>query len=58
MTQHTAAPPAGPEKHYHDQLAQGRFQRPLGLVGPVLGLLVGAGNVAMPIACMLGLVTA
>lgn len=26
MTQHTAAPPAGPEKHYHDQLAQGRFQ--------------------------------
>src|SRR3546814_11430823 len=26
MSQSTAAPPAGPEKHYHDQLAQGRFQ--------------------------------
>lgn len=39
-------------------LSQGRFKRPLGLVGPVLGLVLGAGNVAMPIACMLGLVTA
>src|SRR3546814_4199976 len=26
MSQPTAAPPAGPEKHYHDQLAQGRVQ--------------------------------
>ena len=26
MPQLTAAAPAGPEKHYHDQLAQGRFQ--------------------------------
>ena len=26
MSQPTAAPPAGPEKQYHDQLAQGRFQ--------------------------------
>ncbi|HYG41756.1 MAG TPA: Zn-ribbon domain-containing OB-fold protein [Bordetella sp.] len=26
MPQLTAAPPAGPQKHYHDQLAQGRFQ--------------------------------
>src|SRR3546814_7135029 len=26
MSQSTGAPPAGPEKHYQDQLAQGRFQ--------------------------------
>lgn len=39
-------------------LAQGRFKHALGLAGPVLGFVLGAGNVAMPIACMLGLVTA
>ena len=36
--------------------SQGRFRSVLEKVGPALGLAVGAGNVSMPIACMLGII--
>ncbi len=36
--------------------SQGRFRGALEKVGPALGLAVGAGNVSMPIACMLGII--
>jgi succinate dehydrogenase / fumarate reductase, cytochrome b subunit len=38
-------------------LSQGRFKPSMEKVGPVLGLLVGAGNVSMPLACMVGLLS-
>lgn len=37
-------------------LSQGRFRPALEKVGPALGLLVGAGNVSMPLACMAGII--
>lgn len=36
--------------------SQGRFRPAMEKVGPVLGLLVGAGNVSMPLACMAGII--
>lgn len=36
--------------------SQGRFRPVLEKVGPALGIAVGAGNVSMPIACMLGII--
>lgn len=36
--------------------SQGRFRPALEKVGPALGLLVGAGNVSMPLACLLGII--
>lgn len=36
--------------------SQGRFRSVLEKVGPALGIAVGAGNVSMPIACMLGII--
>ncbi len=38
-------------------LAQGRFKVPLSRVGPAFGLLIGAGNLAMPLACLLGVIS-
>jgi len=37
-------------------LSQGRFRPALEKLGPVTGLLLGAGNVSMPLACMLGII--
>jgi succinate dehydrogenase / fumarate reductase, cytochrome b subunit len=37
-------------------LSQGRLRPALEKVGPALGLLVGAGNVSMPLACMAGII--
>lgn len=36
--------------------SQGRFRPALERVGPVLGLLVGVGNVSMPLACLVGII--
>jgi succinate dehydrogenase / fumarate reductase cytochrome b subunit len=36
--------------------SQGRFRPALEKLGPVTGLLLGAGNVSMPLACMLGII--
>jgi succinate dehydrogenase / fumarate reductase cytochrome b subunit len=38
-------------------LSQGRFRSALEKAGPVTGLLLGAGNVSMPLACMAGIIT-
>lgn len=38
-------------------LSQGRWKPAMEKVGPVLGVLVGAGNVSMPLACMAGIIT-
>jgi succinate dehydrogenase / fumarate reductase cytochrome b subunit len=37
-------------------LSQGRFRPVMEKVGPVLGLVLGAGNVSMPLACMAGII--
>lgn len=37
-------------------MAQGRFKGAFEKVGPAMGLLVGAANVSMPLACMLGII--
>ncbi len=39
-------------------LARGRFRAPLAAVGPAIGLVVGLGNVSMPVACLLGIISA
>ncbi|MEM6994176.1 MAG: succinate dehydrogenase cytochrome b subunit [Myxococcota bacterium] len=38
-------------------LSVGRFKEPLAKVGPAVGLVVGLGNVAMPLACWLGVIS-
>ncbi len=38
-------------------LAQGRFRAPLAKVGPAIGLVLGLGNVSMPLACLLGIIS-
>lgn len=38
-------------------VAVGPFRRPLQFVGPVFGIMVAAGNVSMPIACLLGILS-
>jgi succinate dehydrogenase / fumarate reductase cytochrome b subunit len=37
-------------------LSQGRFKGALEKVGPAMGLVVGTANVAMPLACLLGII--
>lgn len=37
-------------------LSQGRFKGALEQVGPAMGLVMGAGNVSMPLACLLGII--
>ena len=37
-------------------VSQGRFRAALEKLGPATGLLLGAGNVSMPLACMLGII--
>ncbi len=37
-------------------ISTGRFKAPLAKVGPAIGVLVGAGNLTMPLACLLGIV--
>jgi succinate dehydrogenase / fumarate reductase cytochrome b subunit len=37
-------------------VAVGPLRRPLGLVGPAIGLVVAVGNVSLPLACLLGIV--
>lgn len=38
-------------------LSVGRLKAPLATVGPAIGLAVGIGNLSMPLACFLGVIT-
>ena len=38
-------------------LSVGRLKQPLAMVGPAVGIAVALGNTAMPLACMMGVVT-
>jgi succinate dehydrogenase / fumarate reductase cytochrome b subunit len=38
-------------------ISHGRFKAPLAKVGPAIGVVVGVGNLSMPLACLLGVIT-
>jgi len=38
-------------------LSTGRLKQPIAMVGPAVGIAVALGNTAMPLACMMGIIT-